>query len=38
MVFHQSLTKNIKTSVEKQNKKSFGGKIREDAIDNDEIF
>ena len=41
MEFHQSLPKNLKTSVEKQYKRLFGGTIREhmlDAIDDDEIF
>ena len=41
MEFHQSLPKDLKTSVEKQYKRLFGGAISEhilDAIDNDEIF
>ena len=39
--FHQSLQKNLKTSVEKQYKRLFRGTIREYmlvAIDDDEIF
>ena len=41
MEFHQSLPKNLKTSVEKQYKRLFGGTIREymlDEIDNDELL
>ena len=41
MDFHQSLQKNLKSNVDKQYKRLFGGTIREhmlDDIDKDEMF